>query len=105
MPKPDAPDFAEFWFRYPRRVGKLAARQAYHSALKLASAAEILAGLERYLAHKPSYADWCHPVTFLRQGRWMDEYDPASSRDWQCPHTPHCQHRAACRIVSMRKTG
>lgn len=25
---------------------------------------------------KPTYADYCHPKTWLHQGRWMDEADP-----------------------------
>ena len=29
----------------------------------------------------------------------------AGAYEWRCPHDPHCPHRAACEIVSMRKTG
>lgn len=100
-------NFELFWSRFPRRVGKLAAAKAYEKALTMATPQEILDGVERYIANKPGYADWCHPVTFLRQGRWMDQYETVSNlnqiRDWLCPHTPHCRHRAECQIIALRK--
>jgi allantoicase len=68
-------EFAEFWAKFPRRVAKVAAMKAYVKARKSATADEIIAGIDRYMAHKPAYADWCHPTTFLSQGRWLDEYD------------------------------
>jgi hypothetical protein len=68
-------EFDRFWARFPRRVGKLAAMKAYQQARMLATAEEILAGVDNYIRHKPAYADYCHPRTFLSQGRWMDEYD------------------------------
>lgn len=68
-------EFDLFWQRYPRKVAKLDALKAYTGARKMASAADILAGVERYLIGKAAYADWCHPATFLRSGRWMDEAD------------------------------
>lgn len=67
--------FDEFWALYPRRVGKIAARKTYDAALKIASHDEIMEGVQRYLKAKPVYADWCHPATWLCQGRWMDEPD------------------------------
>lgn len=88
-------EFEIFWRRFPRRVGKLAALKAYGKARKLASAEQIVQGVDRYIANKPAYADWCHPVTFLSQGRWMDEYEP-SADDWTCPHTPTCESRWRC---------
>lgn len=67
-------EFTTFWAAYPRRVGKLDALKAYTRARTQASAAEILDGVARYIAGKPAYADWAHPGTWLRAGRWMDEY-------------------------------
>ena len=67
--------FDEFWAAYPRKVGKIAAEKAYRKAVKLASHDEIMDGVRRYLKAKPAYADWCHPATWLCQGRWMDEPD------------------------------
>lgn len=51
--------------------------KAYDKARKLATDAEILAGVEQYKKSKPAYADYCHPATWLNQGRWMDEPDTA----------------------------
>jgi hypothetical protein len=67
--------FARFWRVYPRRVGKLAAMKAFDRAMTRASLAEILAGVGQYTRLKPNYADWCHPSTWLNQGRWMDALD------------------------------
>jgi hypothetical protein len=80
-------DFETFWKAYPRRVGKLAAQKAYRRSLVTATAQDILDGVARYIANKPDYADFCHPATWLHQGRWMDEYDepaakPSQSDDW-----------------------
>ncbi len=72
-------DFDAFWCRYPRRIGKLAALKAYVKARKLASSEDILQGVDRYLEHKPVYADYCHPATWLNQGRWMDEHEERRS--------------------------
>jgi hypothetical protein len=66
-------EFAIFWAACRRKTGKLDAQKAYAVARRTATAADILAGLERYHANKPSYADYCHPATFLRKGRWLDE--------------------------------
>lgn len=103
-------DFERFWAAFPRRVGKLNAMKAYAKSRKTASAEDILAGVERYIARKPEYADWCHPTTWLNQGRWMDEDDRRELPDrrqesrqtperrtsdpvnpsHKCPHTPPC---------------
>lgn len=93
-------DFDLFWSRYPRRIGKLAAMKAYAKARTLASADEILAGLENYRRHLPDDPQYiAHASTFLNQGRWMDEYDepapsPSVSMDW----FTECQerHGGAC---------
>lgn len=66
-------EFLEWWKAYPNRVGKIAAQAAYRKAKKLATAQELLDGIERYRHMKPDYADWCHPTTWLNHGRWMDE--------------------------------
>jgi hypothetical protein len=70
-----AEGFDQFWASFPRKTAKLAALKAYEKARRLDSAENILAGVERYKRNKPEYADWCHPTTFLNQGRWMDEDD------------------------------
>ena len=73
-------EFEDWWACYPRKVGKLAAQKAYQKARRLASAQELREGVGRYIQHKPSYADFAHPTTWLTQGRWADEYEPVKSR-------------------------
>jgi hypothetical protein len=34
-----------------------------------------LDGIAQYMKTKPAYADWCHPRTWLSQGRWLDSAD------------------------------
>lgn len=86
-------DFDQFWAAYPRKVGKLDAMKAYAKARTVATAEEILAGVEQYKRNKPEYADWCHPSTFLNQGRWMDEPDAPTppKRVEQKPYIPFRQ--------------
>ena len=70
-------EFGQFWNSYPRREAKLAALQAYEKARRLATADEILAGVERYKARMPEERQYRPlPATFLNQGRWMDEDEP-----------------------------
>jgi hypothetical protein len=94
-----ARDFEEFWKQYPRHVGKLAAQKAYRHARTLASAAEILAGIEVYKRNKPAYADWAHAATWLRAGRWMDDYDtkpiivPQPRKDTRAAYQPYVPMR------------
>lgn len=69
-------EFDRFWEKYPRKIGRLAAVKAYEKARQLATADDILAGVERYLEHLPDEPRFiCHAQTFCNQGRWMDSYD------------------------------
>jgi hypothetical protein len=71
-----ADDFDAFWASYPRKTGKLVALREYAKARRLASSAEILAGVERFRQNLPEEARYIpHPRTWLFQGRWMDEDD------------------------------
>jgi len=105
-------EFDQFWAAFPRKVGKLAALAAFKRARTQATLAEILDGITRYVQGKPQYADFCHPRTWLSQGRWMDEYEtrtpaPAQPADWQdecqrlhggaCDHDPIAHHRRKLR--------
>jgi hypothetical protein len=99
-------DFDTFWAAYPRKHGKLAAEKKYIVARRRASAADILAGVERYNQHLPDDPQYiCMPQTFLHQGRWMDEYDtPAMApAKWACPHTPTCHSPVWCQVVTARE--
>lgn len=73
--KPSLAGFDEFWKAYPRKVSKLLAMKAWSKALKLATAEQIMAGVEQYKKHKPEYADWAFPASWLNAGRWMDEWE------------------------------
>ena len=80
-----AEDFTEFWARYPRRVAKITARKAFDAARKQATQAEILEGIKQYVQHKPDWQAWAFPASWLRAGRWLDEYDdlqPKTASDW-----------------------
>lgn len=109
-------EFDQFWEKYPRRVGKLDAMRAFEKARKMASLAEILEGIDLYMATKPEYADYCHPSTWLNKGRWMDEPDRRSGDDRRvskagieidCPHQPRCLARWQCgqKQLADRKVG
>ena len=41
--------FAEFWERYPRRIGKAAARKAYAKAMKVGTHDDIMFGLSQQM--------------------------------------------------------
>lgn len=94
-------DFALFYARYPRHVGKLAAQRAYVRARRLAGVQDIMDGLERYIASKPAWQDWAYPSSWLNAGRWMDELPrQAQTVDyaWTCLHVPKCNARHACLV-------
>lgn len=74
-------DFEAFWRRFPRKVGKLAAQKAFAKARKTATLEQLLAGIDAYVMHKPPYADFCHPATWLNAGRWLDEYEERRTGD------------------------
>lgn len=67
-----AREFAEFWSQFPNKVGKRDAEREFLLALKRASFAAIMAGLQRYVA-KTDDRPWCNPSTFLHQDRWADQ--------------------------------
>lgn len=80
--------FDEFWQEYPRKIGKIAAQKAFGKLAAEEKRDCILHVRER----KTRDAQWLkdngqfipHPLTFLNQGRWMDEYEVApQARDPQ----------------------
>jgi len=73
--------FDQFWSAYPCKKGKVVAEKAFKKVA--GDFCAIMTGLEQYKLHKPDYADWLHPATFLNQRRWEDEYDaPATGRTY-----------------------
>lgn len=85
-----AAEFSDFWLRYPIHIGRLAALKAFAKARKLADVADILAGIDRYIAHKPAWQAFAHASSWLNAGRWADEF--VEKRQWprECPHDPKC---------------
>lgn len=67
-------DFDAFWEAYPAKVGKQAAQRAWAKAKGRPPLGEILAAIDAYRRAKPPDRDWCHPTTWLSQGRWADEH-------------------------------
>lgn len=122
IPIINAEGFERFWAQFPRKVGRLAAIREWNKLdVDAHFETEILAGVTRYIKNKPSYADWCHPRTWLSQGRWLDETfplravqpvkRPLGSDAWDgqiaswmasCTHEPRClsstQHQDRSRV-------
>lgn len=65
-------DFDQFWAAYPAKVGKKAALRAWQKAKDRPPLPEVLLALDRYRRTKPADRDWCHPSTWLNEGRWED---------------------------------
>ena len=72
--------FEIFWRSFPRRIAKANARKAFAKAIKFTSLEIMLDAITKYVAHKPSYADYCHPASWLNGARYEDEYEPAQTR-------------------------
>jgi predicted transcriptional regulator len=66
--------FDEWWFIYPNRKGKQAAKVAYKKALKKVSHDILVASAEKY-RDDPNREDKYtpHPQRWLNEGRWDDE--------------------------------
>lgn len=82
-------EFEAWWKLYPRKVGKDAAREKFGKARKRVSAEALMQAVKVYMQTKPDYADWCHPATWLNQGRWQDEqesYDCGPAIDMDRKH-------------------
>jgi hypothetical protein len=68
--------FDRLWAKYPRRVGKGAARAAFEKALKGGADPEaIIAGAARYAAEREGEPEryTAYPKSWLRDERWLDE--------------------------------
>lgn len=97
-PPPDAPpsletDFADWYGRYPHRVGRAAAERAYRAARQRGATREaLLAGAARYRERlaQPEAPRPCNPATWLAQDRWLDEPMPLEtpSRIKACGRSP-----------------
>jgi hypothetical protein len=76
-----ADEFAAFWERYPRKVGKGHARKAYAKALRQVSHDGIMYGLSVQItgmtAKDKQYIP--HPATWLNREGWDDESEELTS--------------------------
>ena len=73
------PEFSAWYERYPHKVGKAAAVKAFRKAKQSASLADLIAGVNRYIAAKPPDRAWCNPATWLNEERWKDQPAQAPS--------------------------
>jgi hypothetical protein len=71
--------FKAWWERYPRKVEKTPAAEAYRSALKESSPDDLLKALDGYLAdiaeNKTEKKYIKHAATFLHKNLWRDYLD------------------------------
>lgn len=71
--------FEDWWSVCWRKVGKKAAKREYTAVVRRGEAnrAELLAGAQATIAHYDGEGTetqfMCHPVTWLKQGRWKDD--------------------------------
>jgi len=67
--------FEDFWYKYPKKVGKEAARKAWKKAnpdiIKVIDAINWQRETKQWQAEDGKYIP--NPATYLNQGRWMDE--------------------------------
>jgi hypothetical protein len=104
-PYPQKQDFeGAFWPAYPHKVGKGAAERAFERVRKSGkvSLAELLSGLQRYIADKPADRDWCNPATWLNQRRWEDS--PAAASAPSATVTPLHGQSTKAGFYAMRET-
>ena len=71
-------EFAEWWQRYPRKVGKGHAMKAYRAARRKTDHATLVAAIDaqadRLMAKGSEFCP--HPATWLNGERWADETTP-----------------------------
>lgn len=67
----------ESWYQaYPLKQARGAAERAFNTARKIATLAELVAGVDRYKANKHSERHWKYPATWLNGKCWLDEPEP-----------------------------
>jgi hypothetical protein len=75
--------FAAFWAAYPEKVGRLKAVESYRQAVARIDGpdppGELLAAVERAKLSRQWLQGYVpNPATWLNQGRWMDQPNPAA---------------------------
>lgn len=81
--EPQQAHFDEFWAMYPKKVGKEAARKAWNRLKpdkdlreRIAVAVATAQGSQQWNRENGRFVP--NPATWLNQGRWDDEYTPAT---------------------------
>ena len=106
---PAESDFPDWYTLYPLHKGRKAALKAYLLARKEVSAADLLAGAQRYASAmtgtEPRFI--AHPATWLNQGRWNDEYpvSDATKPAGRKPSAQESQHAAFARAAGFGDAG
>jgi hypothetical protein len=101
-----AEDFAAFYARYPRRQARMDAEKAYvQLRRKGIEHQRIMDGVERFLLNLPEAMCYVpYPASWLRAGRFDDEYETAvpvpAREDWfeNCKLT----HNGECGLNQQR---
>lgn len=93
--------FEQFWARYPNKVGKQRCEKIWVRLRKNPPCDfdVLIAALDRYIATKPIDREWCHPGTWLGQGRWEDDPQYVGLR--QTANAPN----SSAIDEAMRRTG
>lgn len=101
-------EFEDWYSRYPHKVQRGAAEKAFVAARKIASLEELIAGLHRYIGHKPEDRQWQNPATWLNGKGWLDEPAGPAIRNARWPIGPPRQagvSGAAQRIIESEGNG
>jgi hypothetical protein len=96
-----AEEFVVFIAKYPRRIARMDAEKAYGQIRRKGVTHErIMAGLDLYLQHLPEDACFIpYPASWLRAGRFDDEYPeavPVPAREYWADVCQR-EHGSACR--------
>lgn len=73
----DSDEFEQFYKKYPHKKAPRDAAKAFKAARKRASFEDIMAGLVKYIKHKPSDQKYAYPASWLNADRWLDNYAEA----------------------------
>lgn len=104
--------FDRFWAEYPKHLAKKDALKAWTKLRPTRELIERILAAVRWQRTTPAWtkeAGTYVPLaaTWIRGERWEDEpcdtQPVLTSYEWNCPHEPHCRHRAECAVITMRK--
>ena len=102
--------FDRFWSAYPRKVGKGDARKAFDKAVKKGVSVETLISAVEAQKNSRQWAEdggkyIPNPATWINQGRWEDELEPAHARSEEEPFDPGLTEEEFQELVYGRRSG